>query len=45
MKKWQKIANILLKIVFGKIVGEELSGYLTSGILNLLDWIQSNVKS
>jgi tetratricopeptide (TPR) repeat protein len=43
-KKWQKIAKLILKIVLGKFVGEELSGYLTIGIQNLFDWIKSSLS-
>ncbi len=43
-KKWERIARIILKIVLGKIVGEELSGYLTIGIQNLFDWIKTNLS-
>ena len=43
-KKWQKIAKIILKIVLGKVVGVELSGYLTLGIQNLFDWIRTNLS-
>ena len=41
-KKWQKCANIILKIVLGKFGGEDLSGYITLGIQKLFDWVKSN---
>ena len=43
-KKWQKIAKVILKIVLGKVVGEELSEYFTVGFQNLIEWIKTNLS-
>ncbi len=42
-KKWEKIAKVILKIALGKVIGEDLSGYITIGIENLFNWIRSKL--
>ena len=42
--KWEKVGKTILKFMGGIIIGQELTGLVTSGIEKLYEWVKSKME-